>query len=170
MSAETTPTEEIREAVAEATKGPWGWFGSNKGPLYLAQAFSDRRYVMTFQRLGMGLAQPCFQLDDEMQPATKLAVARPHNGIIDGDIDHPDARLIANAPTWLAELLGQLAAKDAEIERLRTALQKAREAIRLTQEYIGPDLLPPLDGWSWFEGIKLIDAALAGTATPAEVK
>jgi hypothetical protein len=28
------------------------------------------------------------------------------------------------------------------------------EALRLTREYIGPDLLPALAGWSWFDALE----------------
>lgn len=28
------------------------------------------------------------------------------------------------------------------------------EAIRLTVEYVGLEVLPPIDGWSWFDAMK----------------
>lgn len=31
---------------------------------------------------------------------------------------------------------------------------KLAEALRLTQEYVGPDLLPPVPGWSWFDALQ----------------
>lgn len=50
---------------------------------------------------------------------------------------------------------------------LDATLRQAREAIRLTREYVDPacygteiSLLPPLPGWSWFEAVVAIDAVL----------
>jgi hypothetical protein len=54
-----------------------------------------------------------------------------------------------------------------EVERLRAALVRAREAIRLSQEYVGDDLLPPIEGWEWFDALREIDAALAIERPPA---
>lgn len=31
---------------------------------------------------------------------------------------------------------------------------KLAEALRLTQEYVGDDLLPPVPGWSWFDALQ----------------
>lgn len=48
-------------------------------------------------------------------------------------------------------------------ERLREALADAERlatALRLTQEYVGDELLPPLPGWSWFDALNA-HAALA---------
>jgi hypothetical protein len=33
-------------------------------------------------------------------------------------------------------------------------LYKGGEAFRLTREYVGEDLLPPTEGWSWFDWCK----------------
>lgn len=32
-------------------------------------------------------------------------------------------------------------------------IHKLREAIRLTREYVGPQLLPAVPGWSWYDAI-----------------
>jgi hypothetical protein len=50
------------------------------------------------------------------------------------------------------------------------ALWQAREALRLTREYVGEDRLPAIEGWSWFDATVLIDALLGiedETAPPA---
>ena len=59
-----------------------------------------------------------------------------------------------------------------------------REAIRLTREYVGPRMLPAVEGWSWFEAVKatggldgfgdcgcVLDPAVFGrpTFTPGEM-
>lgn len=39
---------------------------------------------------------------------------------------------------------------------LQGAVEAAAElaqALRLTQEYIGDELLPPIEGWSWFDAL-----------------
>jgi hypothetical protein len=50
---------------------------------------------------------------------------------------------------------------------LRAVLYQAREAIRLTREYVdphcysdGPKLLPERSGWSWYDAVVAIDAVL----------
>jgi len=35
----------------------------------------------------------------------------------------------------------------------RTAIYELSLALKLTQEYIGDDLLPRLPGWSWFDAL-----------------
>ena len=43
---------------------------------------------------------------------------------------------------------------------LLSALLQAKEAFRLTREYVGVDALPALEGWSWFDAVQAIDAAI----------
>lgn len=46
---------------------------------------------------------------------------------------------------------------DALRDQLRGAVEAAAElarALRLTQEYVGDELLPPIEGWSWYEALK----------------
>jgi len=31
------------------------------------------------------------------------------------------------------------------------ALEQCVEALRLTREYVGEEMLPPLEGWSWYD-------------------
>lgn len=39
-------------------------------------------------------------------------------------------------------------------EALIEHAQMLAEALRLTQEYVGDELLPPVEGWSWFDALK----------------
>jgi hypothetical protein len=104
-----TAAERLRQIAAEATPGPWRWFGQRKTGMYLAWTRGGRRIVMDFVRQGMRGAQPQFQVYTEregepwewsglMTPASELAVLEvPYRDDI-VEIDHPDARLIAWSP------------------------------------------------------------------------
>lgn len=35
------------------------------------------------------------------------------------------------------------------------------EAVRLTREYVGEEVLPEIEGWSWYDWIQKAEAALA---------
>lgn len=92
-----------------ATPGPWQWFGNTKvHDLYLATVHHGRRFVMQFARWGMQDGQPRFQVNDMMvDGSTLVRYERPYRKDVDG-IDHPDARLIEQAPTVIRELLAAL--------------------------------------------------------------
>ena len=49
-------------------------------------------------------------------------------------------------PHEAEELKAKLAAAETQVEELR-------EAIRLTREYVGPDVLPAVAGWSWYDAM-----------------
>ena len=34
------------------------------------------------------------------------------------------------------------------------AIYELTEAIRLTVEYVGIEMLPPIEGWSWFDALR----------------
>ncbi|MFI1166579.1 hypothetical protein ACH4UM_23985 [Streptomyces sp. NPDC020801] len=34
------------------------------------------------------------------------------------------------------------------------AIAELAQAIRLTREYVGEELLPPIDGWSWYDALR----------------
>lgn len=38
-------------------------------------------------------------------------------------------------------------------------VHRLAEALRLTQEYVGSELLPPMPGWSWFDALREYDAS-----------
>lgn len=40
----------------------------------------------------------------------------------------------------------------------RSEAARLAEALRLTQEYVGNFLLPPVEGWSWFDALKRYDS------------
>jgi len=89
--------DEIRAALAAATPGPWYWRNTQDPMLMGGRAM----LVMSFERMGMQGAQPLFRDGRNiMQPGGRANLN-----------DFPDAHLIANAPTWLADLL-------AEVDRL----------------------------------------------------
>lgn len=139
-------TERIAEITARhkaATPGPYRWIMRSKTrQCKLVTDHSGQYYVMEFERWGMQDACPTFQTYEKydgpikgrhgtgMVRAEKLA--KPIGGLAyrighEEYIDHPDA--IALEKSWedIDYLLSQLAAKEAEIERLREA-QRWRDA------------------------------------------
>lgn len=57
-----------------------------------------------------------------------------------------------------------------EREQMMACLYNAREALRLTHEYVGEAVLPATPGWSWFDAIEAIDTVLgAKPIDPNEV-
>ncbi len=121
--------EAIRARLAAATPGPWRWELNRKHHTVeicggLPAGLFDKT-VVAFRRYGMKGAAPEFwhwgeggKWLGEPQRADELAVAYPgreHHAGWCANIDHPDARLIATAPTDIAFLLG-------EIDRLRDGL------------------------------------------------
>lgn len=94
------------------TPGPWAWFGSTRTNMYLATTHSGRRFVMGFKRKGLHGAEPTFQIDSIMVPASELAIYQVDPDARTGkepsvyrhDITgfrSADARLIAAAPELL---------------------------------------------------------------------
>ena len=113
----------IRERLAAATPGPWHWFGNTKsyqlGLGYWRKGWG-RCSVMLFNRWGMRSAQPYFQNEEvAMEPASSFAVWEVDRTATDPNsrtlyrhdvvgIRHPDAVLIASAPTDIAYLLSRV--------------------------------------------------------------
>jgi len=107
--------------TGKPTPGPWQWMGSDLGGLYLATTHSGRIYVMGFKRRGMNGAEPMFQVGGRMVPASELVAFDVGDGtargFVEGKadpsvyrydvafIDHPNARLIAAAPSLLDALI-----------------------------------------------------------------
>ncbi len=91
------------------TRGPWRWYANSKnGQVYLATERGGQIYVMRTARSGMQGAIPVFQRHGDscdgkcggcglMEKASAFAADEDHNG--NYVIDHPDAQLIAAAPT-----------------------------------------------------------------------
>ena len=95
--------DEIRAALAAATPGPWAW-------LYPDQCCRDGYCIKSKADL-----DTC----DGVTHAMKAL--------------HADVVLIANAPTWLAELL-------AEVDRLAARAEAAEQAIQLVRELHTPEV------------------------------
>lgn len=73
------------------------------------------------------------------------------------------------------DLSPRLVEAASRIEKMTDVLHQAREAIRLTREYVdvycyidGPKLLPAIAGWSWFDAVAAIDAALGDVSEWAQ--
>jgi hypothetical protein len=102
------------------TPGPWVWQGCLPYGIRLASRARGLMCVMDFTRMGMSHAQPRFQVNGLMTPATELAQFEVGDSSIVGypkaktddsvyrydvrGISHADARLIAAAPDLLAAL------------------------------------------------------------------
>lgn len=100
---------EIRAAHEAATPGPWGWFGNTASKeIHLATQNRGRIFVLRFKRWGMRDAQPMFQVppaNGKMVPVTELVVFEKAYRRDFHDIDHPDARFIANSWEYVQTLL-----------------------------------------------------------------
>lgn len=105
--------EAIQQAVDTATPGPWVWTGFIKSnTVDLVARHSGQPTVMSFDRWGMSGAAPSFRTDEGMQRVDEPGMVRfrqEHRKNEFVDINHPDARLIANAPT--AQLRQQIKEK-----------------------------------------------------------
>lgn len=99
------------------TPGPWRWFADSTGRVRLETPDRGRLVVMDFGRLGMHAAQPRFAVMEDAHPRGRRGgILENAANLIDGngEINHPDARLIAAAPDLLAALL----ASEREYENL----------------------------------------------------
>lgn len=126
---------EIRALLNAATPGPWRWFGNTAVKnLYLATVHHGRRFVMVFERWGMRDACPAFQVPISpnngmmVRADTMVKYERPYRKDVDG-IDHPDARLIEQAPTLIGELLAATDDDAAELARLRDSARVLLDAL-----------------------------------------
>ena len=127
--------QEIRALLNAATPGPWQWFGNTAvKSIYLATVHHGRRFVMQFERWGMRDACPSFQVPISpnngmmVRADTMVKYERPYRKDVDG-IDHPDARLIEQAPTLIRELLTAADDDAAELARLREQIRALLDAL-----------------------------------------
>ena len=97
--------DEIRAALAAATPGPWD-----------AKPLGSEGYAVT------GAPDP-----DAPGVRAKMRRRIARFGYQDWDTDRANAELIANAPTWLAELL-------AEVDRLTARAEAAEQAVERVRE------------------------------------
>lgn len=54
----------------------------------------------------------------------------------------------------------ELAQAIAALPKLYAACLRAEQAIHLTREYVGENILPEIEGWEWFDAMKQLQAAL----------
>jgi hypothetical protein len=40
------------------------------------------------------------------------------------------------------------------LEEAEAAIAELAQALRLTREYVGEELLPPAEGWSWYDALR----------------
>lgn len=111
--------DELEALLAKATPGPWFWDVTPSGEVRLATPDRGRLYVMGFGRLGMQGAQPRFSLWGEGARERRGGIM--HDFAEAGGRNHPDAELIANAPTYLAAMLTELRDLRARMERAPVA-------------------------------------------------
>lgn len=100
--------EQIRAMLDAATPGPWFWRVGLKShrETYLMSRSSD--LVMDFVRRGMHQAIARFRIAGIMIRADEIAVPRKgqeHNAAWNAMLEHPDAVLIQEGPTIIADLL-----------------------------------------------------------------
>lgn len=118
--------DELRAITNAATPGPWKWGGYVGRMVDLRSMTSGVPFVMTFKRLGMQGAEPCFAVGRRREepsrcwskphwtggiltPASKLAVREVDYRDDIAEIDNPDALFIATFnPRTVGELLDRL--------------------------------------------------------------
>jgi hypothetical protein len=64
-----------------------------------------------------------------------------------------DALDVGAASDWDSIVIAVRRQRRQHLEK-ETAVRDLAQAIRLTREYVGPDKLPALEGWSWFDALK----------------
>jgi hypothetical protein len=102
------------------------------------------------------------QLDD-IEARAAAATRGPWRQDDFAEIKSPDGDTIADywEPThtsrngeFITRAREDVPALLAEIRRLRAANAELAQAIRLTREYVGEDLLPAVEGWSWYDALR----------------
>lgn len=159
--------EHTEEAVRTATSHPDDVVNG------LVNSWGSRGTLMTVlgpmenhQRIDLllGLLRDCggeppvgvLMIPEEMEPQPIVA-SDPAFG------DPPLPNVVTLPQEELDHIRPAVAIRLAEAEReAREAQEMAyrlSEALRLTQEYVGPATLPPVEGWSWYDGLEAYYAA-----------
>lgn len=123
--------EELKALREGVTSGPWSWRGENtrnsempKHAYLRSDTPNTPRYiVMDFVRQEMQGAQPRFRHE-------KPSIMRPISEVGNDWSKHPDAQVIAAAPSLLSQLIAtteRLAAAEAREAGLREVLEKLRD-------------------------------------------
>lgn len=159
--------EELRRLAEKATPGPWEWNVNLKSKSVELRGHPRRmrETVMGFDRWGMNLAQPLFNVDGLLVDVSELAAivpGREHHADWFRTIEHPDADFIAASREAIPALLADLDAKDAEIARL-LAVESAARAFWIAHR--GAEIfLPSGGGQGYQESHERLTAALAAIA------
>lgn len=112
--SEESVYHKAKRMLAEATPGPWGWFGYDgpAGNVHLATQHHGRLFVMTFKRSGMHQAAPVFYRHQRMGKYFGGTSDEKPWELLDrcegqriGGVVNPDAALIEEAPALIAGLL-----------------------------------------------------------------
>ena len=150
--------ERAKALTANATHGPWRWFGNTRMyEVYLATVDRGRIIVMDFARWGFGDAQPRFQVT--VDGGSGSGVMRSLADLAGGDarakekgldlpvlgplfevdyrrqfvgIGHPDATFIAESRQLVDDLVAEVERLRAEVERLRAEVERLRAELART--------------------------------------
>lgn len=117
--------------IANFTSEPWQWVVSPSGSIRLATPNRGGLYVMTFARQGMQQAQPRFSSWGDGPRESRGGIMR--NFLDAGGAGHPDARVIAAAPS-LATALQKILETTTDIESRRLAQFALDRASLITRE------------------------------------
>jgi hypothetical protein len=85
--------------------------------------------------------------------AEEKALLRQH---VETEIrEHDTARAVAlGNKRHVQTIVPEIDRLAAELEQAKTAVAELAQAIRLTREYVGEELLPPVEGWSWYDALR----------------
>lgn len=123
-----------REIIEKATPGPWEWdINSEHHDAKLMSQVGLRYIVMDFVRWAMHSAQPRFRSNDRlgiMRPMVEWLKQRvDHHRGFDLDIDHPDARFIAESRAAWPYYMNLCAELRDRAERAERALVELRDML-----------------------------------------
>lgn len=149
----TPDFDDLLAKAEKATPGPWAWMGNNHD-MYLATTHSGRRYVMGFRRMGTQSAQPVFNVNNRLVPASELVMFEVGDGAARGfkagkadesvyrydikGVDAPDAAYIAAAsPDVIRALVLRLKRAEDLLRRFSRAVEVPGKSYRFppTSDY-----------------------------------
>ena len=131
-----TPAElsEIKQRAEKATKGPWRWEVSLKSKYVTLSGGRPcfDKTVIGFDRWGMWGAAPVFGVKGiltRVDELTAIVPGREHHADWFRNVSHPDADLIANAPTDIANLLAHISELTGKTRELKAENKKLIEKV-----------------------------------------
>ncbi|MGW3511195.1 hypothetical protein [Streptomyces sp. NPDC000994] len=107
------------------------------------------------------LMHAAHQCSNEAEQAR--AAAEQRADLAEGDVRTLRAGLRANGadPTQIQNLWAQIRLRNRQwreakqrAEQAEAAAADLAQALRLTREYVGEDMLPAVEGWSWFDALR----------------